>query len=230
MSRREDILLAVEVAYGAGPLSGLDGLTPEQLLDAYRTEVLAEAKVETVAWLVKKAREYRSTGSSQHVRQAEAVEFLASKVDRGAVRAFLGTTHYRDALDAHRAEVLAETYPGEVDMLRGLLATLHAVVQHGDLTDVRKLLEEHRTDHAQARAETSSHERRLAQLHAAIRVHRGTWTSKRVQEWRRFTGGPTQRGTASRDLAELHRRGHLRQHGPANGRFYTLKLRKDVRP
>lgn len=122
-------------------------------LDAYRAEILAEAKVETVAWLVKKAREYRSTGSSQNVRQAEAVEFLASKVDRGAVRAFLGTAHYRDALDAHRAEVLAETYPGELDMLRGLVATLHVVAQHGDLTDVRKLLAEHEADDAQARVQ-----------------------------------------------------------------------------
>ncbi|MFD8251943.1 hypothetical protein [Streptomyces werraensis] len=106
MSRREDILTALRHAYGEG--AGLDGLTAEQLLDAYRAEVLAEAKTETVAWLVKKAREYRATGSSQHARQAEAVEFLASKVDRGAVRAFLGTAHYRDALDAHRAQVLTE--------------------------------------------------------------------------------------------------------------------------
>lgn len=63
-----------------------------------RAEVLAEAKVETVAWLVKKAAEQDTWDAA----------VLASKVDRGAVRAFLGTAHYRDALDAHRAEVLAE--------------------------------------------------------------------------------------------------------------------------
>ena len=63
-----------------------------------RAKVLAEAKVETVAWLVKKARE----------QQTWVITELASKLDRGAVRIFLGTPHYRDAMDAHRAEVLAE--------------------------------------------------------------------------------------------------------------------------
>lgn len=80
----------------------------DELLDAYRTEVLAEAKAETVAWLVKKVREYRATGSSQHRLQADAIATLASKIDRGAVRAFIGTKHYRDAMDAHRVEVLRE--------------------------------------------------------------------------------------------------------------------------
>jgi hypothetical protein len=64
----------------------------------HRTEVLTEAKLETVAWLVKKAREQKTWDAG----------VLASKVDRGAVRAFIGTAHYRDAMDAHRAEVLAE--------------------------------------------------------------------------------------------------------------------------
>ncbi|PNG19734.1 hypothetical protein [Streptomyces cahuitamycinicus] len=74
---------------------------------------------------------------------------------------------------------------------------------------------------------TSSREQRLAQLLDTIRTHGGRWTSGRVQDLRRLTGGPTQRGTASRDLAELNRRGHLNQHGPEDGRFYTLKTRKD---
>lgn len=70
----------------------------EALIDAYRAEVLAEAKVETVAWLAKKATEQKTYDAA----------VLASKVDRGAVRAFLGTGHYRDAMDAHRVEVLTE--------------------------------------------------------------------------------------------------------------------------
>lgn len=156
MSARDDIL--------AGLRQTDDGtvgdLTPEALLDDYRAEILTEAKVETVGWLVKKAREYRSTGGHQHALQADAIETLASKVDRGAVRAFLGTEHYRDVMDAHRAEVLAEAavpgeaYPGELAMLHGLIATLTAVAEHGDLTQVRKLLEEHQADTAAARAET----------------------------------------------------------------------------
>jgi hypothetical protein len=36
-------------------------------------------------------------------------------------------------------------------MLRGLVATLHAVAEHGDLADVQKLLAEHFTDDAAAR-------------------------------------------------------------------------------
>ncbi|WP_407553116.1 hypothetical protein QOM21_24045 [Streptomyces sp. Pv4-95] len=59
------------------------------LLDEHRAEVLREAKREVVAWLTKKAREYRSTKSHQHRLQADAIETMASKVDRGAVRLFL---------------------------------------------------------------------------------------------------------------------------------------------
>lgn len=70
--------------------------TRRKMLDAAYAELLAEAKIEVVAWLVKKAAEGTPVGE------------LASKVDRGAVRIFLGTGHYRDAMDAHRAKVLAE--------------------------------------------------------------------------------------------------------------------------
>lgn len=75
---------------------------------------------------------------------------------------------------------------------------------------------------------TSSREQRLAQLLDTIRA-RPTfrWTSRRVQDVRRLTSGATQRGTASRDLQELTSRGHLVQRGPRDGRFYTLKTRKD---
>lgn len=70
--------------------------TRRKMLDAAYAELLAEAKIEVVAWLVKKAAEGTPVGE------------LASKVDRGAVRIFLGTGHYRDAMDAHRAQVLNE--------------------------------------------------------------------------------------------------------------------------
>ena len=53
------------------------------LLDAYRIGVLTEV----TAWLVKKARVFRSAGGSVRAAQADAVAALASKVDRGAVRA-----------------------------------------------------------------------------------------------------------------------------------------------
>ncbi|MEV0691816.1 hypothetical protein [Streptomyces sp. NPDC050388] len=73
----------------------------------------------------------------------------------------------------------------------------------------------------------AGHEARLAQLLDAIRTHGGKWSTRSVQDLCRTTGGRVQRGTARRDLAELHRRGHLAQHGAGDGRFYTLKTRKD---
>lgn len=80
--------------------------TRQQMLDAAYAELLAEAKAETVAWLAKKAHE------------GTPVQQLASKVDRGAVRIFLGTGHFRDAMDAHRTEVLNEALATVRECLR----------------------------------------------------------------------------------------------------------------
>lgn len=49
-------------------------------------EELRARDIQIVVWLGKKAREYRSTGSRQHALQAGAIEVMASKIDRGAVR------------------------------------------------------------------------------------------------------------------------------------------------
>lgn len=55
-----------------------------------RAEALAEAdllpKKDVVAWLTKKAREFRSAGGRHHTAQADAVAAMASKIERGAVR------------------------------------------------------------------------------------------------------------------------------------------------
>jgi hypothetical protein len=135
----------------------------------------------------------------------------------------------------------AENFPDELLMLRGLVATLRSVAEHGDLTDVRKLLDEHRRDEQDAYAEAEemssreanatpgvgpARERRLEQLLDTIRTHGGKWATSTVQQVRRATGAPAQRGTARRDLAELHRRGHLQQHGAGDGRYYTLRHQK----
>lgn len=54
--------------------------------------------------------------------------------------------------------LVAEEYPGELDMLRGLMATTRVVADHGDLDDVRKLLDEHSADDAAARAQAKGGE------------------------------------------------------------------------
>ncbi|MEU5976300.1 hypothetical protein [Streptomyces sp. NPDC047315] len=51
-----------------------------------RDEIRAERDAEITAWLGKKAREYRSTTSRQHALQADALDIMASKISRGAVR------------------------------------------------------------------------------------------------------------------------------------------------
>lgn len=77
-------------------------------------------------------------------------------------------------------------------------------------------------------SDTSSHETRLAELLDTIRARPDQpWSAGRLQKVRRQSGGPTQRGTARRDLAALARRGHLTAHGPDDGRFYTLNPTKD---
>ncbi|MFF7553625.1 hypothetical protein ACFZA9_12145 [Streptomyces olivaceus] len=137
---------AEAIVSGLASRRGGDETSAQNLVDAYRAQILAEAKVETVDWLVKKASE----------KTLWDVGILASKVDRGAVRAFLGTAHYRDAMDAHRAEVLAadgQAYDGELAMLRGLVRTLRVVVRpdDADVAEVRRLLHEHAADERDAR-------------------------------------------------------------------------------
>lgn len=73
----------------------------------------------------------------------------------------------------------------------------------------------------------SPREHRLAQLLDTIRTHGGPWTTRRVLAVRSRTGAAPQRGTARRDLAELHRRGHLTAHGPTDGRYYLLARKAD---
>lgn len=68
---------------GLASRRGGDEASARTLLDAYRIGVLTEV----TAWLVKKARVFRSAGGSVRAAQADAIAALASKVGRGAVRA-----------------------------------------------------------------------------------------------------------------------------------------------
>ncbi|MGW3428940.1 hypothetical protein ACWDHW_13430 [Streptomyces melanosporofaciens] len=87
--RKAQIRALLEAGQALSPNAGWALLDELDQTRAGRAEVLAEAKREVVVWLGKKAREYRSTGSAQHALQADAIEVMASKVDRGAVRCFL---------------------------------------------------------------------------------------------------------------------------------------------
>jgi hypothetical protein len=59
------------------------GKTPEALVGARDAEVVAQRDAEIIAWLGKKAREYPSAPDSV----PDAIARLASKIERGAVRA-----------------------------------------------------------------------------------------------------------------------------------------------
>jgi len=78
MSARDDILAGLRQADET-----FGDLTPEQLVDDYRTEVLAEV----TTWLVKKAREFHASRRKQEREQGDTCAVLASKIARGAVRA-----------------------------------------------------------------------------------------------------------------------------------------------
>ncbi|MFC8515540.1 hypothetical protein [Streptomyces sp. NPDC057257] len=136
-----------------------------------------------------------------------------------------------------------EAYPGELAMLSGLVATLHAVAEHGDLADVRKLLAEHKRDEQDAYAEAEKRHPAGAEatpqnasntpqwpadwdhvLDTAIRTWGGEWTTKRVQ--RLFAvryGGGIFRDAARQCLSQRAHAGLLRLHHRPNDRFYTLK-------
>ncbi|MGW4950626.1 hypothetical protein [Streptomyces parvulus] len=133
----------------------------------------------------------------------------------------------------------SEAYDGELAMFRGLVRVLRIAARDEDLAEVQRLLVEHASDESAAYATVrekssrpadatpqSPREQRLAQLLDTIRTHGGEWRVGDVVVLRRLAGGPIQRSVARRDLAELHHRGHLQQHGPKDGRFYTLRRRR----
>ncbi|MFF8902601.1 hypothetical protein ACF082_34605 [Streptomyces lydicus] len=117
----QDVNRCLDAVYDACEAARRDGRVPtveeiEQAADGSwptrrpsRSEVLAEVKREVVAWLAKKAGEYWSTSNEQHRLQADAIAPLASKVDQGAIRIFLGATE-KDAPAASLFFQLGHTY------------------------------------------------------------------------------------------------------------------------
>jgi len=137
---------------------------------------------------------------------------------------------------------MTEQFPGELEMLRGLVRVLRTVVRPDDvdLGEVRRLLWEHAADENAAWAEAQGKSSRTAadatpgltdrqaRLLDAIRTHGGAWTTRRVLHLYALTDpGVVQRGTARRDLAALHRARHLVLVDDPDNRHYTLNTRKD---
>ncbi|MEU9640893.1 hypothetical protein [Streptomyces sp. NPDC048188] len=146
------------------------------------------------------------------------------------------------ASDLIKAAV-AETYPGELAMLRGLVRVLRTVVREdGSLEEARRLLWQHASDesaaYSQAREKSSpagvdatpADTTRRAQLLYAMSTQGGRWKSGRVTRWYEANGyeGLTVRD-ARRDLAVLRDRGHIHQHDSAGVRFFTTSLNGDSR-
>ncbi|MEU7597530.1 hypothetical protein AB0B79_31535 [Streptomyces sp. NPDC039022] len=63
--------------------AGKDTRTPGE---STRAAIVADRDAQIIAWLVKKAREHRAAGGRQFAVQADVIEKLASKIQRGAVR------------------------------------------------------------------------------------------------------------------------------------------------
>jgi hypothetical protein len=79
-------LLTLMVRTDRGSMTVWSPSEVSDALDAFHAEVTAERDAMTVAWLVKKAREFRAMGGRMRAAQADAVAAMASKIERGAVR------------------------------------------------------------------------------------------------------------------------------------------------
>lgn len=112
------------------------------LVDLHHAEVIAGRDAQIIAWLEKKAREEGTSNKDSRLR-ATAIYRMADKLSRGAVRPPLSGAPIPPQ----------ENYPGELDMLRGLLGVLRPVAQHGDMAEVQRLLAEHAADEQASYAE-----------------------------------------------------------------------------
>ncbi|MFF1483086.1 hypothetical protein ACIGZH_01915 [Streptomyces sp. NPDC058319] len=123
-----------------------------------------------------------------------------------------------------------ESYPGELDMLRSLVRTLRMVVRPADasLNEVRRLLWQHASDDGAARNLNPGLTARQARLLEAVRTWGGQWNTCRVLAVYSLTDPEVvQWGTARRDLAALHRAGHLALVDEPNNKHYVLARKGD---
>jgi hypothetical protein len=138
MSARRQIVAALSEDSMGGIAALHDVNHAEQLVDAHRAEVLNEA--------AELADQHNDFFMAAEIRSHATVPNWPRP------RAVTQEKSSRIAADA----TPGEDYPGETEMLRGLVATLSAVAEHGDLADVQKLLAEHASDDEAARQAVSS--------------------------------------------------------------------------
>lgn len=131
---------------------------------------------------------------------------------------------------------VTEAYPGELDMLRGLLGVVRVIALHSDIDELRRVVREYETDKQAARAEerkkssrdttaeaTPEAERRLADLLSAVRAFGGRWKSGRAVLALHTLGHTTVSARTARFyLTVLAERGHLVQHDQKGVRWYSL--------
>ena len=108
MSARRQIVAALSEDSLGGIATLQDVERAEQLANAHRAEVLAEAKREVVAWLVKKARE------------GTPIERLADKVERGAIGVFLNAEREEATASAATATPTPDFFRPGVSYRNGL--------------------------------------------------------------------------------------------------------------
>ncbi|WP_228994348.1 hypothetical protein [Streptomyces sp. DH8] len=132
MNARDNLLTGISFNDAANT-----GSTPEELVDAYRAEIMTEF----VTWLVKKAREHRAQGP-QYTKQADVIGRLADQASRGAVRPnnllMLPPQGGPEDVPALRARVAElETRPSPAEALRQVADQWAAhCPEHSDADDV----------------------------------------------------------------------------------------------
>lgn len=195
----------------------------EQLVNAHRAEILREVDEQFAA--MKLPEELKGTFNAGSYADAwrrcrTAVQAMAG--EEATPQGATATPH-------------AETFDGELAMLRGLVRVLRTVARQDDLREVQRLLAEHASDENAARA--GAKRARMwpkdwdQVLDTAIRDEGGEWTTLRVQHLykARYEVGLF-RGDARMCLSERAHKGLLQLHDRPSGRVYTLKNRKDGRP
>jgi hypothetical protein len=135
---------------------------------------------------------------------------------------------------------VTENYPGELEMLRGLVRTLRTAARWGCIAEVQKLLWEHASDEAAAYEQTREKNspagaeatpgdgpRQAALLDAIRKDPSGRWKSGRAVKALRAAGHhPVSPSTASHCLAALAAAGHLIRHEEEGVRWYEVATRQ----